>query len=114
MSEAQEKNGQQGAEGSNGSGGFGFWITVSAAAISVGTVILMLLGYGVSLAVEGKFGIPHATVFESGFELLDLASIVFFSSFLRWGSCSAHGRRIAMPTHTSRRFLHSCGSRGQR
>ncbi|MDQ5905141.1 MAG: hypothetical protein QG592_924 [Pseudomonadota bacterium] len=78
MSEAQEKNGQQGAEGSNGSGGFGFWITVSAAAISVGTVILMLLGYGVSLAVEGKFGIPHATVFESGFELLDLASIVFF------------------------------------
>lgn len=38
----------------------------------------MLLGYGVSLAVEGKFGIPHATVFESGFELMDLASIVFF------------------------------------
>lgn len=78
MNEAQDKNGQQGPEGSNGSGGPGFWITVSAAAISAGTVILMLLGYGVSLAVEEKFGIPHATVFESGFELLDLASIVFF------------------------------------
>ncbi|MFA7293582.1 MAG: hypothetical protein WC023_15190 [Rhodocyclaceae bacterium] len=78
MSEAQDKTGQRGSEDNNGSGDFGFWVTVSAVAISAGTVILMLLGYGVSLAVEGKFGIPHATVFESGFELLDLASIVFF------------------------------------
>ena len=77
MNETQDKTGQQASEGNSGSGGFSFWITISAAVISAGTVILMLLGYGVSLAVEGKFGLPHATIFESGFELLDLASIVF-------------------------------------
>ncbi len=78
MNEAQENTDKQPKEGINESRGFSFWLTLSAAVISVSTVVLMLLGYGVSLAVEGKFGVPHATVFESGFELLDLASIVFF------------------------------------
>lgn len=80
MNEAQDTTDNLAMDGEDKSGGFGFWVTVSAGAISIGAVILMLLGYGVSLAVEGRFGVPHATVFDSGFELLDLASIVFFQS----------------------------------
>ena len=80
MNEAQDTTDKPAMEGDDNSGVLGFWVTVSAGAISIGAVILMLLGYGVSLAVEGRFGIPHATVFDSGFELLDLASIVFFQS----------------------------------
>lgn len=51
-----------------------------AAALTTITGVLALLGYGVSLALETMFGIPHATIFESSFELLDLASIAVMQS----------------------------------
>ncbi|RFO97578.1 hypothetical protein DIC66_06855 [Rhodoferax lacus] len=51
------------------------WVALGAGLVSFGTVALVLLGYGVSLAVESTFAIPHAAVFESTFELMDLASI---------------------------------------
>ena len=43
--------------------------------MSIVTVTLALLGYGVSLAAENLFGIPHAAMFDSAFELIDLASV---------------------------------------
>lgn len=51
-----------------------------AGALTTITGILALLGYGVSLALETMFGIPHATIFESSFELLDLASVAVMQS----------------------------------
>ena len=55
------------------------WLAISASVISLIGVVLALLGYGVSLAVEGIFGVPHAALVENGFDLLDLASIGLMS-----------------------------------
>lgn len=52
----------------------------AAAAVTATSLVLILLGYGVSLALETMFGIPHATIFESSFELIDLASIAVMQS----------------------------------
>lgn len=63
------------------------WIATGAAVFSFGTVVLILLGYGVSLAVDLTFGLPHAAVFESTFDLVDLSSIAvlgLFSSMADW------------------------------
>lgn len=43
------------------------------------TIILASLGYGVALAVETEFGLPHATVFTSAFELIDLSSVAIMT-----------------------------------
>src|ERR1035437_6544388 len=51
------------------------WLAIAAAVASFTTATLVLLGYGVSLAAETLFGIPHAAVFDSTFELMDLASV---------------------------------------
>lgn len=51
------------------------WFAVGAGVVSLGSVVMVLLGFGVSLAVETSFGLPHAAVFDSTFELMDLASI---------------------------------------
>ena len=48
------------------------WLSSLVATISL---IMVLLGYGVSLAIETKFGLPHALLFESTTEVIDLASI---------------------------------------
>lgn len=37
-------------------------------------LVLSLSGYGVALAAENKFGIPHAALFSSPLDLLDLSS----------------------------------------
>lgn len=42
-------------------------------------IILASLGYGVSLAVETEFGLPHATIFTSAFELIDLSSVAIMT-----------------------------------
>lgn len=52
----------------------GNWLALSASVISLIALVLSLLGYGVSLAVESMFGMPHAALIESGFDLIDLAS----------------------------------------
>lgn len=51
------------------------WFAVAASLVSIVTVTLALLGYGVSLAAENLFGIPHAAMFNSAFELIDLTSV---------------------------------------
>lgn len=51
------------------------WLSIIALVVSSGTATLVMLGYGVSLAAENIFGIPHAALFDSTFELIDLASI---------------------------------------
>lgn len=52
----------------------------AATAVTATSLVLILLGYGVSLALETMFGIPHATLFESSFELIDLASVAVMQS----------------------------------
>ena len=44
--------------------------------ISVFSTLLMVLGYGVALEAESMFGIPHASLYESIFDLIDLGSFV--------------------------------------
>ena len=54
------------------------------ASIAAGiTVLLGLLGYGVALAAESSFGMPHALLFDSSFELLDLAGLAITQSIPR-------------------------------
>lgn len=43
------------------------------------TIVFCLLGYGVALAAESVFGIPHSSLFTSTFDLLDLSSIALLS-----------------------------------
>jgi hypothetical protein len=38
-------------------------------------IFLALIGYGVSLAFESIFNIPHSQLYESPFELIDLSSL---------------------------------------
>lgn len=51
------------------------WFAVASSLVSGVTVTLALLGYGLSLAAENLFGIPHAAKFDSAFELIDLARV---------------------------------------
>ena len=44
--------------------------------ISVFSTLLMVLGYGVALEAESMFGIPHASLYESIFDSIDLGSFV--------------------------------------
>lgn len=57
------------------------WLAMAAWLVSFVTATLVLLGYGVSLAAENLFGIPHAAVFDSTFELIDLASVAILEIF---------------------------------
>ena len=57
------------------------WLAMTAWLVSFVTATLVLLGYGVSLAAESLFGIPHAAVFDSTFELMDLASVAILEIF---------------------------------
>jgi hypothetical protein len=50
------------------------WLTGIAIAVSIVGVMLASLGYGVSLAAEEKFGMPHSAIFNSAFELIDLGA----------------------------------------
>jgi hypothetical protein len=51
------------------------WFAALAAVVSLLGLALALLGYGVSLAAEAVFGMPHSVIFDSSFELIDLASV---------------------------------------
>ena len=50
-------------------------LKISASIVASLTVILVLLGFGVSLAVESKLALPHSSLYESTVELLDLGSV---------------------------------------
>lgn len=50
-------------------------LKVSASSAALLTLILVLLGFGVSLAVESKLTLPHSSLYESSVELLDLGSV---------------------------------------
>ncbi|SEL79727.1 hypothetical protein SAMN05518845_111152 [Variovorax sp. YR750] len=53
------------------------WISLGAivSVASILAIVLAALGYGVALSVESKFGLPHATIYASTFELIDLSSV---------------------------------------
>lgn len=50
-------------------------LKISASTVASLTLILVLLGFGVSLAVESKLALPHSSLYESTVELLDLGSV---------------------------------------
>lgn len=50
------------------------WLALAGMLFAALSVVALLLGFGVTLAVEVVFGMPHAAVFESTAELLDLSS----------------------------------------
>ena len=49
------------------------WLVRTVAIVSLCGITLSLFGYGVALAAESQFGIPHTMVFTSPFELLELS-----------------------------------------
>jgi hypothetical protein len=68
------------AEDKSGSG-----VTWGITIISAVSLILTLLGYGVALAVEIMFGIPHETVYSSVLDLIGLSVYAINSVLLRLG-----------------------------
>jgi hypothetical protein len=54
-------------------------LTHFATFAAAATIVMCLFGYGVALAVESVFGLPHSSLFSSAFELLDLSSIAIVS-----------------------------------
>lgn len=53
-----------------------FWLLkFAASAVASLSLILILLGFGVSLAIESKLALPHSSLYESSVELLDLGSV---------------------------------------
>ncbi|RZL92407.1 MAG: hypothetical protein EOP76_11645 [Variovorax sp.] len=50
------------------------WLTVVLAFASASGIILALLGYGVALAVEARFGLPHTFTFNSTLDLFSLGT----------------------------------------
>ncbi len=66
-------------------------LTVFLSISSAAVIVLSLLGYGVALSVETKFGIPHAVVFNSTTDLLTLGSwaviqmLNYLSKLSEWG-----------------------------
>ena len=63
----------------------GSGVTWGITIISAVTLILTLLGYGVSLAVEIMFGMPHETVYSSVLDLIGLSVYAINSVLLRLG-----------------------------
>lgn len=51
------------------------WLALSASIISLVGLVFTLFGYGVGLAAEGMFGMPHGALTDTGFDLIDLASV---------------------------------------
>ncbi|RZL65011.1 MAG: hypothetical protein EOP81_06375 [Variovorax sp.] len=50
------------------------WLTVVLAFASASGIILALLGYGVALSVESRFGLPHTFTFNSTLDLFSLGT----------------------------------------
>ncbi|MEO8021378.1 hypothetical protein [Polaromonas sp.] len=48
------------------------WLAVVVSISSVSGIVLALLGYGVALAVQTRFGLPHPLTFSSTLELFNL------------------------------------------
>ncbi len=52
---------------------FGAFATSALAIMALVGVFLAAAGYGVALSVETEFGVPHASIFKSSFDLLSLS-----------------------------------------
>lgn len=57
------------------------WLEKAALVLGWFASTLALLGYGVALSIESMLGMPHAAIFESTLDLLDLSSIFFLELF---------------------------------
>jgi len=67
--------------GETASSGVTWGITI----ISLMTLILTSLGYGVSLGVETVFGLPHESVYTSVLDLIGLSVYALITLILRLG-----------------------------
>jgi hypothetical protein len=61
------------------------WLTIFLSVSSALAILLALLGYGVALSIESRFGIPHATIFNSSSDLLTLGGWAVVASMARAG-----------------------------
>lgn len=63
----------------------GAFATSALAVLALIGIIMTLAGFGIALAVETEFGIPHASIFKSSFDLLALS--VWFGTWIviNWG-----------------------------
>jgi hypothetical protein len=83
------------------------WIKFISATASVITVVLLLLGYGVSLAVESVFGVPHSALLDSPFDLLDL-SMIAVSQIITQGSNFEFGLDVILKTYNQMMWIIIC------
>jgi len=65
------------------------WLAVVLAFASASGIVLALLGYGVALSVESRFGLPHTFTFNSSLDLFSLgtwaiADLLTGSSWSSW------------------------------
>lgn len=73
-------NNKQNSESNASSSKLGV-LGVSAAIVATVTLTLVLLGFGFSLAIESRLALPHASLYESSVELIDLGSIAALAIF---------------------------------
>lgn len=56
-------------------------LKATASVVASLTLILILLGFGFSLSIESRMALPHASLYESSTELLDLGSMAVVTLF---------------------------------
>lgn len=79
----------------------GSTMTWGITVISLVSLVLTLLGYGVALAIETDFGLPHETVYSSVFDLIGLSvyaliSLVTGLGNITWGPLLEQAWRPAL------------------
>lgn len=82
-----------------------FWLLkFTASTVASLTLILILLGFGVSLAIESKLALPHSSLYESSVELLDLGSVAVIEIlpklFENFGKIETYFEMIAGAWHS--------------
>lgn len=75
----------------------GTFATSVLAIVALLGLLLTLAGYGVALSVESQFGLPHASIFKSNFDLFSLS--VWFVTWGLSNSLEILGSIFAMPAY---------------
>lgn len=71
--------------------GFSSWLTGFVLLFSAMPMFVLLMGYGMAWAVEDRFGIPHAALYGSAMDLLDLGSLPMALLIERLGQVTGDG-----------------------
>jgi len=71
-------------------------LTIFLSVSSVTVIVLALLGYGVALSAEARFGIPHSVIFNSTSDLLTLGGWAVIQMLLIFGKLSEWGFYVSI------------------